>query len=80
MAGIAGIASRCGLTIKAHCWNQLNKSKLALCKAWIHFNSQLHISNKTERASVIKVGMACVGVHVLRHIKEELAWATDTGC
>ena len=25
----------------------------------------------------LKVGVAYVNVHVLRHLKEELAWATD---
>ena len=28
-------------------------------------------------ASVIKVGVAYVNVHILRHLKEELAWAID---
>ena len=27
--------------------------------------------------SVIKVGVAYVGVHILRHLKEDLAWAVD---
>ena len=30
-----------------------------------------------QSASFIKVGVAYVNVHVLRHLKEELAWATD---
>ena len=28
-------------------------------------------------ASVIKVGVVCVGIHVSRRLKGELAWATD---
>ena len=27
--------------------------------------------------SVIKVGVAYVNIHILRHLKEELAWAID---
>ena len=38
---------------------------------------QLYISNKTS-ASVIKLGVMCVGVaRVLKCLKEDLAWATD---
>ena len=29
-----------------------------------------------QNASVINVGVVCVGVHVLRLLKEDLAWAT----
>ena len=28
-------------------------------------------------ASVIKVGVAYVNIHILKHLKEELAWAID---
>ena len=28
-------------------------------------------------ASLIKVGAACVGIHISRRLKGELAWATD---
>ena len=54
MAGVVGIISRCGLSIEACQRNQLNKSKLALYKLSIHFNSHLKwlcMSNKTERCN-----------------------------
>ena len=34
---------------------------------------QLYASSKIECASVIKVGVVCIGVHVSRCLKEELA-------
>ena len=78
MAAIVGIISRRGFRIKAHHRNQPNKSKLVLYKPLIRLyrhSKQPYISNKTN-ASVIKVCVVCVGVHVSRRLKEELAWAT----
>ena len=78
MAAIVGITSRRGLRIETH-RNQPNKSKLALYKPLLHFYSylkQLYMSNKTE-CSFTKVGVACMGLHVSRCLKEGLAWATD---
>ena len=80
MTATANIVSRCGLTIDACYSNQPYKSKLALRKPWIHFNrhlKQLYIIVTRWNASVIKVGVAYVGVHILRYLKEELVWATD---
>ena len=54
--------------------------KPALYKSLLHCNicyKQLYLSNKTECFSYIKVDVAYVNVHVLRHLKEELAWAID---
>ena len=78
MAAIVGITSRRGLRIETH-RNQPNKSKLALYKPLLHFYSYLkqpYVSNKMER-SVTKVGVASMGLHVLKCLKEGLAWATD---
>ena len=53
-AAVVGIVSRHGLRIEVHRRNQPNKSRLALCKPWIHFNSllkQLYISNKVRCVS-----------------------------
>ena len=80
MAAVVGIDSGHGLTIEVCYRNQPNKSKLALYIPLLHFNShlkQLYISNKTEHFSCKGGCVVCVGVHVLRHFKEELAWATD---
>ena len=79
MATIVGIISRRGLTIEARLGNQSNKSKLALCKPFLHFTShskQLYISNKIDCFSN-KGRCVIVGVQVLRCLKEELAWAAD---
>ena len=78
MAAIVGIISRRGLRIEACCRSQPNKSKLALYKPLHRLYSHLkqpYIGNKMN-ASVIKVGVVCMGVHVSRHLKEELAWTT----
>ena len=78
-AAIVGTVSRPGLTIEAHCRNQPNKSKLALYNLLLHsynYLKQLYMSNKRS-TSVIKVGVACVGVCVSRCLKEELPWASD---
>ena len=68
MTAIVSIISRRGLKIEAQHRSQPNKSKLALCKPWIHFNSllkQLYISNKTEHFSY-KGGF---GVHGCKRIE-----------
>ena len=80
MTAIVSIISRCGLTIEACHSNQPNKSKLTLCKPLLHCNrhlKQLYIIVTRWNASVIKVGVAYVGVHILRYLKEELVWATN---
>ena len=62
-----------------HSRNQPNKSKLALYKSLLQFYShlkQLYISNKVECFSY-EVSVACMGVHLLRRLKEEQAWAID---
>ena len=43
------------------------------------FKTAVHIRTYVTRCntSFIKVGVACVGVHVLKCLKEELVWATD---
>ena len=78
IAGIVdtSLVARSGLTIEAGHRNQL---KLALYKPWIYFYSHLkylYISNKTEHFSC-KLGVAYVGMCILRLLKQELAWATD---
>ena len=80
MTAIVSIISRCGLTIEACHSNQPNKSKLTLCKPLLHCNrhlKQLYIIVTRWNASVIKVGVMYMGVHILRYLKEELVWATD---
>ena len=78
MAAIVGIVSRRGLRIEARHRNQANKSKLALYKPLLCLYSHLkqpYISNRTKRLSY-KGGRGMLDVHVSRHLKEELAWAT----
>ena len=55
--------------------NLCNKSWLALYKLLSCFNSCLNATR--HDTSVIKVDGACMGVYILRHFKEELAWAID---
>ena len=51
---------------------QFNKSKLALYKLSIYFNSWLYVSNKMERFSY-KDGVVYLGVvYVSKFLKEEL--------
>ena len=80
MAAIIGAISKHGLRIDAHSRNQCDKSKLALYKPSIHFNSclkWLYISNKMERFRY-KSGVVYMSViYILRHLKGELTWATD---
>ena len=73
MATVVGIISRHGITIDSYCRNQPNKSKLAFYKLLLYFNSQLLSSDKMGRFNC-KGGC---GIHVSRHLKEELAWARD---
>ena len=78
MVALVGIVSRCSLTIETCHKNQSNKSKLALYKALLHFYNhlkQLYISKKWSTL-VVKVGVVCVDIHILRHLKQELVWAT----
>ena len=66
MATVVGIASIHSLTIEVH---QPNRSKLALYKLLLYFNShlkQLFRSNKTEHFSY-KGGVAYLGVPMLKH-------------
>ena len=52
--------------------NYLKSYKHAM---WVHLK-QLYICNKTG-VLVIKVGVVCVGIQLLRRLRKELAWATD---
>ena len=73
MAAIVSVISGHGFTIE-----ECNKNQLALYKLLFHFNShlkQLYISNKMEHF-IYKDGCGAHGIHVLRHLKEELAWPT----
>ena len=75
MAAIVSIASRHGLRIEMCCRNQ---SKLALYNPLLCLYSLLkqpYISNKTKHFSY-KGRCGVRGVHISRHLKEELAWAT----
>ena len=79
MPAVLSIVSRHGVIIEACCRNQLNHSKLALCKSLLYFFNhlkQLYIYHKTEHFSC-KVGVAYLGLHVLRRLTEELVWVTD---
>ena len=81
MAAIVSIVSRHCLRIKARCRNQPNKSKLLMYKPFLCLYSHLsqpYISNKMKRFSY-KNGCqgVCMGVHVSRHLKEELGWSID---
>ena len=65
MSAVISIISRHDLSIGADCGNQPNKSKLALYKPLLHFNShlrQLYTSNKTECFSY-KGGFGVCGHH-----------------
>ena len=76
MAAIVGIISRGGLRIEARRRNQPNKSKLALYKPLLCLYSHIKqppISSKTKRLRYKGVCGVCVGVHVSRRLKEELA-------
>ena len=81
MEAIVSINSKHGLRIEVSRRNQPNKSKLAMYKPLLHLYShlkQLYISNKIEcfsyKGRCVMCGCLC---HVLRSLKEKLAWATD---
>ena len=73
MATVVGITSRRGITIDSCCTNQPNKSKLAFYKPLLYFNSQLLSNDKMGRFNC----KGECGIHVSRHLKEELAWDRD---
>ena len=76
MTAIVGFVSRRGLWIEVRHKNQPNKSKLALYKRLLYWNShlkQLYISNKVERFSYKGGCGVCVCVCIPRRLKEELA-------
>ena len=67
MAAVVVVNDGFGRTVKAHCINQLNKSKLSLYKL-LHFKipfKQLYTSNKMERF----IYNGGCGVHGLTLIK-----------
>ena len=75
MAAVVSIVSSCGLIIEACCRNQPTKSKLVLCKPWIHFNShlkQLYISNKMKHFSC-KGGCGIFGCTCIEMFKRRTA-------
>ena len=76
MAAIVDINSKCDHTIEVCGRNQPTKNKLGLYRPFFHFNSHLkllYVSNKTECFSYKGES----GIRILRHLKEELALATD---
>ena len=79
MVAVVGIDIRHGLIIKVHHRNLPNKSKLVLCKPWIHINNHLkllYISNKMECFNYKGPCGICRRIHI-KTFQEELAWATD---
>ena len=76
MAAVVSIVSGCDISIHTCRENWPNKCKLALYKPLIHCNSHLkHCSDVTQRsASVIKMGVVDIEVHISSHLKEELTW------
>ena len=82
MTAVLYIVSRCVLSINAGCRNQPNYYYCII--SYFHFNSDLRqlyiMSNKMDHFSYKGVAMWCmvyVGIHILRHLKEELAWVID---
>ena len=74
MAAVVGNVHKHGLRIEVCSSNQHNKSKLALYKLLLNFNS----CSKTSASSIVKVGMVNVGIiHESRRLKEKLSWAID---
>ena len=67
MAAVVVIDGGHDLTVEARCINQPNKSKLSLYKPFLNSSTQA----KKRNASVIMVGVVCVGLYVSRHLKEE---------
>ena len=72
MAATVGIVSSYmhGLTIKAHCRNQPNKSKLALYKLLLSQSLKIAIHSNKMQHSSYKGSVTYVGVHVSKHLKE----------
>ena len=71
MAAIVSIIGRCILSIEVCHRNQHNKSKLSLYKLFLSLSNYLKQLKLVKRwsDSVIKVGVACVGIHILGHLK-----------
>ena len=81
MATMVGIVSRHGLTINEACHIESNLIRGIYCCIihFFHFNSllrQLYISKKTDQFSY-KLDVMYMGIHILRELKEELAWTID---
>ena len=79
VAVVIDIVSRRDISIDMCCGNQPNISNPTLYKPLLHCNNhlkQLQLSNKVS-ASVIKVGVIDVDMHISSHLKEELAWSID---
>ena len=59
----------------------INPIRVSQCCIWHQFTVMVIESSCTRvkrwSASVIRVGVANVNMHVSRHLKEELAWAID---
>ena len=80
MAAVVVIGDGRGLTVEMCCRNQRNRSKLSLYTA-VTFTLTILLNSCTQatrwNVSVIKVGVVCMGIRILRPLKEELAWAMD---
>ena len=79
MATIISILSGHDISMHTRHGNYSNKSKLALYKLLLHFNTCLNSCSEVtqQSASVIKVGVVDIDVHVLSHLKEALALSVD---
>ena len=79
MATIIDIVSGYDVCMHTCHGNYPSKSKLALWKSLFHCNSYLKSCNEVtwRSASVIKVGVVDVSVHISSHVKEEMTWAVD---
>ena len=73
---IVSVISRLDLSIEVCHRNQLMRVSYRCTSHYFHCNSYLKQLARWSD-SVINVGMAYVGIHVSRHLKEELAWAID---
>ena len=73
MAAVVIIDDGRDLTVEACRINQPNKSKLSLCKPLLSLLTFL-LNSCTQatrhNASVIKVGVVCVSLHISRHLKK----------
>ena len=74
MAAVVDIDNGHGLSIYRRHGNYPDKSKLALYKPLLHCSNHF---KPRQSASVLKVGMVDIDVHILSHLKEELAWTVD---